>query len=152
MIPRKHENKEKDIQISCSPLQRRRFLFREEEERQCLFLILKSAFIRDLYAYRWVQCFRFSKSLNKSLSYVNGKNQTRKWFGIRGFFPFTFFSFFSLSRSLVSRWNISINDKSNICFCLFALISRMKRRKIQNVYKFTKQIFLLILQIPREKN
>lgn len=30
---------------------------RVKKERKCLFLILKSAFIRDLYPYRWVQCF-----------------------------------------------------------------------------------------------
>lgn len=44
--------------------------------------ILKTAFIRDLHPYRWVQYFR-SKSLHKSFP-----NEKMKKVDVWGFFPF----------------------------------------------------------------
>lgn len=41
---------------------------KKEKAKNVCFAILKVLFIRDLRPYRWVQCFRFSKSLNKSFS------------------------------------------------------------------------------------
>lgn len=113
--------------------------FLHAAQRECLFLILKSAFIMDSSSYRWVQCFRFSKSLNKSLfPYVDWK-----WIG-------TFWGVCLPSSSESSVGGIFSSSSINQIFAsVYSLLSAEKKTKRVQICRADFYVDLKIRKIPR---
>lgn len=108
----------------------RRFYLETRGKRQCLCLILKMLLSGIYILIDGFNVFVFQNPLINLF-------RKRKRFDGRGF------DHILRSFVFVCRWNISIDNKSNICFCLFFLISRKIQKRVQ-IYQ---KDFLLILQI-----